>query len=64
MPISIAVLTRDQNDLLSLLQTCSAVNVTVFAPDALTPHCLDKFDCACLCDCKASRIPYLFQDVP
>ena len=48
MPISIAVLTRDQNDLLSLLQTCSAVNVTVFAPDALTPHCLDKFDCACV----------------
>lgn len=48
MCVSVAVLTRDENDLLSLLQRCNVVRTTIFAPDSLTPHCLDSFDCACI----------------
>lgn len=48
MSISIAVLTRDKSDLLSLLESCKELCVTVFEPDALTENCLDLFDCACV----------------
>lgn len=48
MSVSIAVLTRDENDLLSLLKKCAGLDVCVFDFQSLTPGCLDRFDCACV----------------
>lgn len=48
MSVSIAVLTRDESDVLSLLKSCSDVSVTVFDFQSLTTGCLDPFDCACI----------------
>ena len=48
MSISVAVITCGHSDLLALLQKSPALTVEVLHPNALTPHCLDGFQCACV----------------
>ena len=48
MSISVAVITCGPSDLLALLQKSPALTVEVLHPNALTPHCLDGFQCACV----------------
>lgn len=48
MSVSVAVITCGPSDLLALLQKSPALTVEVLHPNALTPHCLDGFQCACV----------------
>ncbi|MCI9552489.1 MAG: hypothetical protein HFE94_03015 [Acutalibacter sp.] len=48
MPISVAVLTRKESDLLALLRGCPGLSVSVLSPLCVTPQSLQGFDCACV----------------
>lgn len=48
MSTSVAVITRDENDLLCLLKSCTKLSVEVFSPTAIVPGSLNSFDCACI----------------
>lgn len=48
MAVSIAVLTRAENNLLTLLKSSPDLLVEPMLPTTLSPHCLDKFDCVCV----------------
>ncbi len=48
MSTRLAVITRDESNVLSLLKHCTGISVAVFDPQSLTDGCLDAFDCACI----------------
>ena len=48
MPITMAVITRDNSDLSDLLCRVRELSVTVLSPDHLTDEALQGFSCACV----------------
>lgn len=48
MPITMAVITRDNSDLSDLLCRVRELSVTVLSPDRLTDEALQGFSCACV----------------
>ena len=59
MPITMAVITRDNSDLSDLLCRVRELSVTVLSPDRLTAEALQGFTCACVLGgtniCRALR---------
>ncbi len=48
MAVSVAVITRGESDLLTLLKNSPDLLVEVLNPNELSPNCLDHFQCACV----------------